>query len=82
MVVIGTEAGKSMLFILPASYLTGVTVVVILLVSLRGNLIDHYNKAGIKCIKWNSCKPHKWASIILVTPESAVSKDFGNFINQ
>jgi hypothetical protein len=40
-----------MLFILPASYLTGVIVVVILLVLLRGNLIDYYNKVGIKCVK-------------------------------
>jgi superfamily II DNA helicase RecQ len=34
----GTGAGKSMAFMLPASCSTGVTVVVVPLVSLRGNL--------------------------------------------
>ena len=47
----GIGAGKSMLFILLALYLIGVIVVVIPLVLLRGNLIDYYNKAGIKYVK-------------------------------
>ena len=47
----GIEARKSILFILPALYLTGVTIVVVLLVLLRGNLIDCYNKVEIKYIK-------------------------------
>ena len=40
-----------MLFILLALYLTGVIVIVIPLVLLRGNLKDYYNKVGIKYIK-------------------------------
>ena len=44
-------AGKSILFILPASCSIGITVVVIPLISLRGNLIDCYNKAGIEYVK-------------------------------
>jgi superfamily II DNA helicase RecQ len=81
-VIISTGAGKSMLFTLPASCLTGLTVVVVLLVSLRGDMKNQCNRAGIECVKWNSWKPHKWASVVLVTPEAAVSKSFRNFINQ
>ncbi|OCK86699.1 uncharacterized protein K441DRAFT_598127, partial [Cenococcum geophilum 1.58] len=50
-IVISIGAGKSILFILPASCFTGVTVVVIPLISLRDNLKDYYNKAGIKYVK-------------------------------
>ena len=50
-VVIGTRAGKSILFILPASCSTGVIVVVILLISLRGDIKRRYKKVGIKCVK-------------------------------
>ncbi|OCK86521.1 uncharacterized protein K441DRAFT_599367, partial [Cenococcum geophilum 1.58] len=70
-IVMGIGAGKSMLFILPASCSTGVTVVVILLISLRDNLKNRCDKAGIKC-----------ASVVLVTPESAVSEGFRDFINR
>jgi superfamily II DNA helicase RecQ len=47
----GIEAGKSILFILPVLYSIGVTVVVILLISLRDNLKDYCDKVGIKYIK-------------------------------
>ena len=81
MVIIGTGARKSMLFILPASCSTGITVVVVLLISLRGNLMDRCNKAGIECVEWDSRKPYEWVAVILVTPELVVSEGFGNFIN-
>ena len=80
-VIIGTGAGKSMTFMLPAACSTGVTIVVVPLVSLRGDLKDQCVKAGIECAEWESRKPHEWALVVLVTPESAVSKSFGNFIN-
>ena len=51
MVIIGIGARKSMLFILPASCSIGIIVVVIPLILLRGNLIDCYDKAGIKYVK-------------------------------
>jgi superfamily II DNA helicase RecQ len=37
-VIMGTRVGKSILFILPALCLIGVTVVVIPLISLRGDI--------------------------------------------
>ena len=80
-VVIGIGAGKSMLFMLLASCLTGVMVMVVLLVSLQGNLKDYYKQAGIKCVKWDSRRPSKWALIVLVTLESVVSESFSNFIS-
>ena len=81
-VIMGTGAGKSMLFMLPASCSGGVSVVIVPLVSLRGDIKTRCNKAGIKCVEWDSRKPNDWASIVLVTPESAVSSGFGNFINR
>ena len=51
MVVIGTRAGKSILFILPALYSIGVIVVVILLILLKGDIKRRYKKVGIKYVK-------------------------------
>jgi superfamily II DNA helicase RecQ len=51
MVIMGTGAGKSILFILLILCSIGVTVVVILLVLLRGDIKTYYKKAGIKYIK-------------------------------
>jgi superfamily II DNA helicase RecQ len=81
-VVMGTGAGKSMLFMLPASCSTGVTIVVVPLVSLSEDLTRRCVEAGIECVQWRSRHPDEWASIVLVTPELAVSKSFGNFINR
>jgi len=81
-VIMGTGAGKSMAFMLPAACSTGLTIVVVPLVSLRGDLKDQCVKAGIECVEWESRKPHEWASVVLVTPESAVSDSFGNFMNR
>ena len=50
-VVIGTRVGKSILFILLASYSIGVTVVVVLLILLRGDIKTYYKKVGIECVK-------------------------------
>jgi superfamily II DNA helicase RecQ len=41
--IIGTEVDKSMLFILPASISSRVTIVVMLLVTLQFNIKKQYN---------------------------------------
>jgi superfamily II DNA helicase RecQ len=41
--IIGTGAGKSVLFILPASVSSRVTIVVVLLVALRFNIKEQCN---------------------------------------
>jgi len=83
LVIMGTGAGKSLLFMLPArSMSTGTTVVVVPLVSLQGNLIQRCKAASISCIKWDSRQPAQVAQIVFVMPESAVSKSFGTFLDR
>lgn len=80
--IMGTGAGKSVLFMLPASVSSGVTVVVVPLVSLRSNMKARCDKLGITCVEWSSRRPHEWAQVVLVTPESAVGEAFGQFMNR
>jgi superfamily II DNA helicase RecQ len=53
-VIMGTSAGKSVLFMLPASVLSGVTVVVVLLVALRGDMKARCDGLGIVSAEWDS----------------------------
>jgi superfamily II DNA helicase RecQ len=82
-VVMGTGSGKSMLFMLPASSVAGgTTIVVVPLVSLQGDLQERCTKARISSIVWSSLRPHDTASIIFVTPESAMTKAFAGLMNR
>ncbi|OJJ78410.1 uncharacterized protein ASPGLDRAFT_97152, partial [Aspergillus glaucus CBS 516.65] len=68
-----TGGGKSMLFMLPAWVAPrGTTVVVVPLIALRGDLQQRCAKLGIPCVEWESRRPPDEASIVLVTPESAI----------
>ena len=80
--IMGTGAGKSVLFMLPASCSTGVSVVIVPLVSLRQDMKARCDRAGIECVEWDSRRPHEWAQVVLVTPEAAVGEAFGHFINR
>jgi superfamily II DNA helicase RecQ len=80
--VMGTGAGKSVLFMLPASVSSGVTIVVVPLVALRGDMVDRCKKLGIQAAEWDSQRPHEGAQIMFVTPESAVGEAFGQYINR
>lgn len=81
LVVMGTGAGKSMCFMLPASCSPGgVTVVIVPLTSLQGDLHDRCRALGIASIIWNSRRPHETAPLIFVTPESALSGGFGGLL--
>jgi superfamily II DNA helicase RecQ len=84
LVIMGTGAGKSVLFQLPAAASSphGVTVVIMPLTSLQDDMKDRYDKAGISCVVWDSRNPADWVSIILVTPEAAVREPFQYFINR
>jgi len=81
-VIMGTGGGKSMLFMLPARCSTGLTVVVVPLVSLRDDLTDRCRRAGIDCAEWDARRPHEWAQVMMVTPESAVREAFAEFLNR
>ncbi|KAK7433632.1 hypothetical protein CaCOL14_013366 [Colletotrichum acutatum] len=79
--VMGTGGGKSVSFMLPAFCSPdGVTVVVTPLVALRTDLHGRCVQAGITSHVWQSRKNNQAASIIFVTPESAVTKGFRDFI--
>src|SRR5436309_3473959 len=80
--VMRTGGGKSLLFMLPASVRdAGTTVVVTPLLALKQDMERRCRKLGINCIEWKGGqKPLQDASIILVTPESAISKAFMNYI--
>lgn len=81
--IIATDEGKTLLFMLPAFCVRGGTaIVIILLCSLQEDLERRCKEARIECIQWNSRKPHETGSIVLVTPESAMTKTFGTFINR
>ncbi|KAH2976041.1 hypothetical protein KXW58_007568 [Aspergillus fumigatus] len=75
--------GKSMLFMMPAfTAPSGTTVVVVPLVVLQADMQRRCQQLGISYVAWESRRPPDAASIVLVTPESAVSPDFQTFLNQ
>ena len=81
--VMGTGAGKSMLFMLPAKAMPdGMTVVIVPLISLRGDLQGRCQKADIACVEWDGQHSVDMASIVFVTPEGALSKTFATYLNR
>jgi superfamily II DNA helicase RecQ len=78
-----TGGGKSLSFMLPAYCVPGgVTIVIALLVSLKDDLQRRCEELEIDSTIWESQRPNRVASIIFVTPESAVSKTFSTFVNR
>ncbi|KAM6523080.1 hypothetical protein FSOLCH5_003699 [Fusarium solani] len=81
--IAGTGEGKSMSFLLPAYCSNddgGTTVVIVPLVALRDDMHRRCAESGIATYVWDSRGAHRIAPIIFVTPESAVTKGFGEFI--
>ncbi|KAK4232713.1 DEAD-like helicase, partial [Achaetomium macrosporum] len=79
----GTGEGKSMSFMLPAFCSPdGVTVVVVPLVALRDDLRGRCERSGIAAHVWQAQGPNRAASIVFVTPESAVTHGFRSFVNR
>ena len=82
-VVLGTGVGKSLCFMLPASSVPGgTTVVVVPLVALQTNLVERCSKKGILSLVWSSRRPHDTATLLFVTPESALTKAFAGLLNR
>jgi hypothetical protein len=82
LVVMGTGTGKSLLFMLPAFCVPGgTTIVVVPLQSLQTDMKARCDAVGITSVIWESGKTVEPASIVFVTPESAVRKGFRDFIN-
>lgn len=81
--VMPTGGGKSMLFMLPA-YIkpSRTTVVVIPLIALRQDFQQRCQQLNISYTVWERRRPPDEASIVLVTPESAITPEFHSFLNQ
>ena len=80
--IMGTGAGKSLTFMLPAFWPGSRTSIVIVpMVALRSDMKRRCDALGIGCVEWDANSPRE-AKIVLVTPESAVTKGFWNFLNR
>lgn len=80
-VVMGTGGGKSLCFMLPAAGCPGgITVVVVPLVSLLGDMVTRCRELGISCAEWKSDRVPGQVAIVFVTPESAMSKRFQDYL--
>ncbi|CAI7634108.1 unnamed protein product [Penicillium pancosmium] len=80
--IMPTGGGKSLLFLLPAWIARGLTVVVVPLIALRTEFQERCLAMGISCVPWESHHPPDEASIVLVTPESALTVDFRTFLHR
>ena len=82
-VVMQTGGGKSLLYMLPASCSRdSMTVVVVPLVSLLADQVRRCKQAGLRVAQWGESKAVRLAQVVLVTPESAVTKAFGRFLQE
>src|SRR5208282_2718273 len=83
LVIMGTGAGKSLLFQLPArSQKSGTTIVIVPLKSLERSMHERCQKAGISCIRWDPQQRERMAQIVLVQPEAVVGKMFAQYLNK
>jgi superfamily II DNA helicase RecQ len=81
--ITGTGGGKSLIFILPVYCLPeGVTVVIIPLVALCTDIYERCQEVGILIHIWQSQGLSRIASLVFITPESAITKGFQDFIQQ
>lgn len=80
--IVGTGGGKSLTFMLPGyCEAGGVTIVIVPLVALRGDLQRRCKEARIDAEMWEG-QLTRAPSIMFVTPESAGSAKFGDYINR
>jgi len=83
LIIMRTGGGKSLLYMLPASASPeGVSIVVVPLTALQDNQERRCKKLGLRVAKWGDQKAVRSAQVVLLTPESAVTKAFGRFINE
>jgi hypothetical protein len=81
--ITSTGGGKSLSFMLPA-YCSpeGTTIVVVPLVALQEDLHKRCTEYQITSHIWNSRQGTPTASIVFVTPESAVTGGFRDYVNR
>jgi superfamily II DNA helicase RecQ len=77
-----TGGRKSLLFMLLAwAEQGGTTVVMILLIALRGDMMQRCKLLGILCAAWEGRRLLDVAAVVLVTPKSVVGEEFATFLN-
>ena len=75
-VILGTSEGKSLLFMLPCVLPNaGVTILVLPLVSLRGDLLRRVQELGIDHLAW-ALGEERDAPLVFVTVEAASTSQF------
>ena len=80
--VAATATGKSMTYLLPAAICpAGTTIVIAPLVALRDNIQLGCRTLSISCEVWSTDESPA-ATIIVVTPESFVTKRFKDYVNR
>jgi RecQ family ATP-dependent DNA helicase len=81
--ITSTGGGKSLSFMLPA-YCSpdGTTIVIVPLLALQDDLLDRCRKLKITAHIWKSRQGNPVASVVFVTPESAVTGGFGDFVRR
>nr|CEG05029.1 unnamed protein product [Fusarium clavum] len=80
--VLPTSGGKSLLFQLPvASCPSGVTIVIVPMVSLQGDLYNRSRDMNIPTEQWRSDRIVSHARLVFVTPETAFTKAFQTYLD-
>lgn len=75
-IILPTGAGKSLLFMLPCTLPdAGVTILIVPLVSLHGDMLRRIKEMSIDHLEWNPGESRE-AALVLVSAEAASSKDF------
>jgi hypothetical protein len=74
--VIGTGSGKTMVVILGAAIANaGITILVLPMVALRGDMLRRFHEVGIRPLVWSiGCKQS--ASLVIVSAEAACTQGF------
>ncbi|KZZ99751.1 tlh3 [Beauveria brongniartii RCEF 3172] len=81
MYIAGTGEGKSLAFMLPAACSPdGVNIVIVPLLLLEKDIERRCDELGINATVWRPGQQNKLTTVILVTPESAVSPTFNTFV--
>ena len=83
LLIMRSGGGKSLRYMLPAAASPeGVSIVVVPLTAPQDDQERRCKKLGLRVAKWGDKKGVRSAQVVLVTPESAVTKAFGRFINE
>jgi superfamily II DNA helicase RecQ len=81
--IMPTGSGKSLSFILPASYeFSGTTIVVTPLLALQQDMLRRTTKLSIPARVWTKGSDDTNTKIVFVTPESARTEDFLSYFHR